>query len=86
MSGYSIIILICSTTLSHTDCQPNTANDVVRGPQVDNPVMCAMNAQMMMARTDLVQGDNLYMKVMCAPTKNAEQWKAEIDARKAALE
>jgi hypothetical protein len=45
-----------------------------------------MNAQMMMARTDLVQGDNLYMKVMCAPTKNAEQWKAEIDARKAALE
>ena len=86
MSGYSIIILICSTTLSHTDCQPNTANDVVRGPQVDNPIMCSLNAQMMMARTDLVQGDNLYMKVLCGPTKNAEQWKAELDERKAALE
>jgi hypothetical protein len=86
MGGYSIIIMICSTALSHADCRPKTANDVVRGPQVDNAIMCTLNAQMMMARTDLVQGDNLYMKVMCAPTKTAEEWKAEIDARKAALE
>ncbi len=68
------------------DCQPKTANDVVRGPQVDNPIMCSLNAQMMMARTDLVRGDNLYMKVMCSPTKNAAEWKAEIDARKAAVQ
>jgi hypothetical protein len=81
-----MIILICSTALSHADCQPNTANDVVRGPQIDNPVMCALNGQMMMARTDLARGDNLYMKVVCARTKNAEQWKAEIEERKAALE
>ncbi|HZZ59722.1 MAG TPA: hypothetical protein VFE63_00915 [Roseiarcus sp.] len=83
---YSIMILICSTALSHADCQPKTANDVVRGQQVDNPVMCALNAQIMMARTDLMRGDNLYMKVMCARTKNAEEWQAEIDQRKAALE
>ncbi len=29
--------------------------DVVRGPPADNPIMCALNAQTMMARTDLVQ-------------------------------
>jgi len=86
MGTYSIIILICSTALSHTECQPETANDVVRGPQVDNSVMCGLNAQMMMARTDLVQGGKVYMKVMCAPTKNADQWQAEVAARKAALE
>ncbi len=86
MSGYSIIILICSTALSHADCQPRTALDVVRGPQVDNAVMCSLNAQMMMARTDLVEGDgSQYMKVVCAPSKNADQWKAEIEARKAAV-
>jgi len=83
---YSIMVLICSTALSHADCQPKTANDLVRGPQVDNPVMCALNAQMMMARTDLVQGDHLYMKVVCTRKKNAEQWQAEIEERKAALE
>jgi hypothetical protein len=87
MAGYSMVILICSTALSHSDCQPNTALDIVRGPQVDISVMCALNSQMMMARTDLVQaGGAQYMKVVCAPSKSAEQWTAEIEARKAAIQ
>ena len=86
MSGYSIVILICSTALSHTACQPETALDVVRGPPVDNAIMCSMNAQTMMARTDLVQGGgSQYMKVVCTPSKNIDQWRAEIEARKAAV-
>ncbi len=83
MSGYSITILICSISLSHSECEPKTALDVARGPPVDNPVMCVLNAQTMMAHTGLVQGGNVYMKVVCAPAKNAQDWKAEIDARKA---
>jgi hypothetical protein len=87
MSGYSILILICSTTLSHSDCQATTAVDVVRGPKVDNAIMCAMNAQTMIARTDLVQtGGTQYMKVVCTPSKNADEWMAEIESRKAALQ
>ena len=87
MSGYSILILICSITLSHSDCQAKTAVDVVRGPTVDNAIMCALNAQTMIARTDLVQGDgSQYMKVVCTPSKNADEWVAEVEARKAALQ
>jgi hypothetical protein len=86
MSGYSILILICSTALSHSDCQAKTAVDVVRGPTVDNAIMCALNAQAMIARTDLVQGDGSeYMKVVCTPSRNADEWVAEVEARKAAL-
>jgi hypothetical protein len=85
MSGYSILILICSTTLSHSDCQPKTAFDVVRGPKVDNAIMCAVNAQTMIASTDLVQADGTqYMKVVCTPSKNADQWMVEVETRKAA--
>ncbi|HEY1783854.1 MAG TPA: hypothetical protein VGG79_26080 [Roseiarcus sp.] len=81
---YSIIVLICSTMLSHADCQAKTAMDVVRGPTVDNPTMCALNAQTMIARTDLVQPDGTeYMKVVCTRRQNAEAWMAEIEARKA---
>jgi hypothetical protein len=84
---YSILILICSTALSHADCQAKSALDVVRGPTVDNPMMCALNAQTMIARTDLVQGDGAqYMKVVCTRSKNADQWMAEVESRKAALE
>ena len=85
MGGYSIVVLICSTALSHSDCAPKTASDVLRGPQVDNVVMCALNAQTMLARTDLVDGARGYMKVVCVPTKSAEEWVAEIETRKAAL-
>lgn len=84
---YSILVLICSTALSHADCQAKTAVDVVRGPAVDNPMMCGFNAQTMIARTDLVQADGSeYMKVVCTRTKNAEEWVAEIGARKAAIQ
>src|SRR3984957_12941081 len=87
MSGYSILMLICSTALSYSDCQAKTALDVVRGPTVDNAIMCALNAQTMIARTDLVQGDGAgYIKVVCTRSKNAEEWVAEIEARKAALQ
>ena len=83
---YSIMVLICSTALSHADCQAKTAVDVVRGPTVDNPMMCALNAQTMIARTDLVQNDGTeYVKVVCTRSKDAEQWVAEIQARKAAV-
>jgi hypothetical protein len=84
---YTIVILICSTVLSHADCQSNTAVDVVRGPTVDNPMMCGFDAQAMIARTDLVRPDGTeYVKVMCTRSKNAEEWVAEIAARKAAIQ
>ncbi|HSV00592.1 MAG TPA: hypothetical protein VLI91_10840 [Roseiarcus sp.] len=84
---YSIIILICSTTLSHADCQAKTAFDVVRGPIVDNPIVCGFNAQAMIARTDLVRPDGTeYVKVICTRSTDAEQWVAEVAARKAALQ
>jgi hypothetical protein len=84
---YSIIILVCSTALSHADCQSKTAVDVVRGPIVDNPMMCGFDAQAMIARTDLVQNDGTeYVKVVCTRAKNAEEWVAEIEARKAAIQ
>ena len=84
---YSIVILICSTALSHADCETKTALDVVRGPTVDNAMLCALNAQTMIARTDLVEGDRSeFMKVVCTPSKNANEWLAEIEARKAAIQ
>jgi hypothetical protein len=49
--------------------------------------MCGLNAQTMIAGTDLVRADGSeYMKVVCTPSKNADEWTAEIAARKAALQ
>ena len=82
---YSLVILVCSTALSHADCQAKTAIDVIRGPNVDNPITCGFNGQALAAGTDLVQPDGTeYVKVVCTRAKNADQWVAEIKARKAA--
>jgi hypothetical protein len=48
--------------------------------------MCALDAQTMLARTDLAQaGGAQYVKVVCTRSRNADQWMAEIEARKAAM-
>jgi hypothetical protein len=44
------------------------------------------NAQTLISRTGLVQGGAEYMMVVCTPSKNADEWMAEIEARKAALQ
>ena len=68
MSGYSLMILICAAALSRSECQPNTATDVVRGPDIDNAIMCGLNAQTMIAGAGLLQPDRQqYMKVVCTP-------------------
>ena len=54
--------------------------------QSTNPMMCGFNAQTMIARTDLVHDGSEYMKVVCTRAKNADQWMAEIGARKAAIQ
>jgi arylsulfatase len=45
--------------------------------------MCGLNAQMMIARTDLLQPDGShYVKVLCSPIKNSDEWTEEILLRK----
>jgi len=87
MSGYSLMILICAATLSRSDCQPDTATDIVRGPEVDNAIMCGLNAQTMIAGTDLLQPDKTqYMKVICTRSTDADRWMVDVEAHKAALQ
>jgi hypothetical protein len=87
MSGYSLMILICAAALSRSECRPDTATDVVRGPNVDNQIMCGLNAQTMIAGTGLLQTDGTqYLKVVCTPSKDADQLMIDVEARKAAPE
>ena len=69
MLGYIIVILICSVNVDHSDCQRETAIDVIRGPRVENAIMCTMGGQTMVARTALAHGDGReYLKILCIPS------------------
>lgn len=69
MLAYTIVILICSVNTDRADCQRDTAIDVVRGPRVENAMMCAMGGQTMIAQTALAHGDGQdYLKILCIPS------------------
>jgi len=69
-----IVILICASSLSPSECQTNTALDVIMGPQASNPMMCGLQGQAYVARTAIVgRSPNEYVKIRCSPktTKTA---------------
>ena len=82
MSAFSTIILVCSINLSHGDCRPDTAIDVIRAGGADSLMMCAMRGQMTLASTVLgpVEGEE-YTKIMCVSSEKADGTLHEATAR-----
>lgn len=63
---FTILILVCSVTIDHAACHRNTAIDVMRGPQVQNEIMCGLFGQTQIAPTALAPKPGLeYLKVEC---------------------
>ncbi len=70
MSVYAIVMLICSINLSNSECQPDTALDLVRGPRVETAMQCAMIGQSMIAATAIAPREGQeYLKLMCVPSR-----------------
>jgi hypothetical protein len=68
-----MLILVCSTSLSPADCQPETAIDIIQGPQVASVFECGMASQVMAAQTSVLRhAPDEYMKVKCSRVKVAD--------------
>ena len=66
MTPFTIVILICSLSVSHADCQPDTALDVVQGPRVSRETDCGFMGQAAIATTAIVpRPDEEYAKIIC---------------------
>ncbi len=65
-----IVILICSIAVPRADCQTDTANDVISGPEATNEVMCGMHGMAYIAGTSLAsrQREDEYVKIKCLRT------------------
>jgi hypothetical protein len=63
---YSVVILVCSLSVSPSECRPETAIDIVQGPKVGNPAQCGFLGQATIARTTLVPREGQeYLKILC---------------------
>ena len=63
-----IIALICSTALSHAECQPVNARDVIVVGKIGNglPIACAVEGQQDLGKIAAMKGENEFFKIMCA--------------------
>ena len=48
-----VILLVCATGIQPPDCQEDTALHVLVGPDCDNEISCAMQAQAFLASTEI---------------------------------
>ncbi|WP_159729549.1 hypothetical protein [Methylosinus sp. Ce-a6] len=63
---YSVVILVCSLSVSPSDCRPETAIDVVQGPKVATQSQCGFLGQATIARTTLAPREGQeYLKIVC---------------------
>ncbi len=74
MLPFTIVVLICAMAVDHAACQPDTAADIVQGPQVPNEIMCGLYAEAMLATTAIVpRPGEEYSKIVCLRTKAKEK-------------
>jgi hypothetical protein len=66
MTPYSILILICSLSVSPSECRPDTAIDVVQGPKVSSVLQCGLMGQATIAGVAIAPREGQeYMKIVC---------------------
>ena len=61
------VLLVCALNTPPGECRPDTALDVIAGPDTDNVIACALHGQAYFAQSALAQGltDREYLKVIC---------------------
>ena len=66
---FKVLILVCSTALSPTECKVDTAVAVINGPDAPNELMCGLNGQAYVAETAIAEKhEDEYVKVTCSRT------------------
>ena len=62
---FNIIALICSTALSHVECQRPTASDAIFVANVPNELRCMLDGQEHMAQAAGLIPKGYYLKIAC---------------------
>jgi hypothetical protein len=74
MTPFTVLILICSMSLDHAACQPDTARASVEGPHVASEMACGQLGQITIAQTAAEvrpEPGKEYLKIVC--TRSASQ-------------
>jgi hypothetical protein len=74
MTPFTVLILICSMSLDHAACQPDTARASVQGPHVASEMACGQLGQITIAQTASEvrpEPGKEYLKIVCSHSGSA---------------
>lgn len=69
MTPFTVLILICSMSLDHAACQPDTARASVQGPRVASEIACGQVGMTTIAQTAAEvrpEPGKEYLKIVCS--------------------
>jgi len=61
-----LLILICSLSISPTDCNIHTADSYTYGPEVNNSIMCGLWGQSQIAQSTVAPKSDEYQLIRCS--------------------
>ena len=67
MGFVKVVLLICATSLPRAECQPESALDVILGPETTSLSFCGFQAQAFLARMAFSEKlhEGTYLKIQC---------------------
>ena len=67
------VLLICALDVAPADCLPDSALDMIAGPETGDMAACGLHAQAFLAQSALAQGmgEGEYLKIVCMPPGSA---------------
>ena len=66
---FKVLILVCSTALTPSECQVDSAVAVINGPEAPSERLCGLNGQAYLAGTALAaRHEDEYVKIKCSHT------------------
>lgn len=66
---FKVLILVCSSALSPSECQVDSAVSVINGPEAPDARICGLNGQAYLAETALAaKHEDEYVKIKCSRT------------------
>lgn len=66
MNSFIVVVFVCASGIGQSECNADTALDVIRGPKVSSEITCGLHGQATIASLARpLDTEHEYMKITC---------------------
>jgi hypothetical protein len=78
MNSFIVVVFVCASGMDQSDCNADTALDVIRGPRVASEITCGLHGQATVASfARPIDTEHEYLKIACQRVRQVAHVPAE---------